>query len=161
MARSLVRCQRHAWPAYRGDRSALASLVTRKNHARSCRDPHTRRRNARSRSYGGRLGLDMRLDRSNPAWGARLMFFRCGDLVVEIAHSLRDGVSDAEDSFGGLSWRVPDIEAAHARLSSQGFALSPVRTGRRPGSQVCTIRDGTFGVPTILLGVEASHQKEG
>ena len=103
--------------------------------------------------YGGRLGLDMRLDRSNPAWNARLMFFRCGDLVVEIAHVLSDGVSDAPDTFGGLSWRVPDIDATHARLLGEGFALSEVRKGRRPGSRVCTVRTRTAGVPTILLGV--------
>jgi catechol 2,3-dioxygenase-like lactoylglutathione lyase family enzyme len=35
--------------------------------------------------YGARLGLDMALDRSHPDWG-RLMFFRCGDLIVEVAH---------------------------------------------------------------------------
>ena len=44
--------------------------------------------------YAGRLGLDLRLDRSNPDWGSRLLFFRCGDLVVEIAHDLKKGVSD-------------------------------------------------------------------
>ena len=98
--------------------------------------------------YGGRFGLDMRLDRSNPDWNARLMFFRCGDLVVEIAHVLSDGVSDGPDTFGGLSWRVPDIDAEHARLSAQGFELSPVRTGRRSGSKVCTVRNRTSGVPT-------------
>ena len=103
--------------------------------------------------YGGRLGLDMRLDRSNPAWNARLMFFRCGDTTVEIAHVLSDGVSDAPDTFGGVSWRVPDIATERARLSGEGFDTSPVRTGRRPGSKVCTVRDRTSGVPTILLGV--------
>lgn len=35
--------------------------------------------------YGARLGLDMALDRTHPDWG-RLMFFRCGDLIVEVVH---------------------------------------------------------------------------
>jgi catechol 2,3-dioxygenase-like lactoylglutathione lyase family enzyme len=35
--------------------------------------------------YGARLGLDMALDHSHPDWG-RLMFFRCGDLIVEVVH---------------------------------------------------------------------------
>ena len=35
--------------------------------------------------YGARLGLDMALDRSHPDWG-RLMFSRCGDLIVEVTH---------------------------------------------------------------------------
>ncbi len=102
--------------------------------------------------YGGRLGLDLRLDRSNPQWGARLLFFRCGDLVVEIAHDLKKGVSDEPDHLWGLSWRVPDIAAAHARLETAGLDVSEPREGRRPGSQVCTVKNGTGGVPTILIG---------
>jgi catechol 2,3-dioxygenase-like lactoylglutathione lyase family enzyme len=104
--------------------------------------------------YGGRLGLDLRLDRSNPAWGARLLFFRCGDLVVEIVHDLKSGVSDAPDVFGGLSWRAGNLEAARERLVKAGLDLSDIRKGRRPGSHVCTVRDGTCGVPTILLGLD-------
>jgi len=102
--------------------------------------------------YGGRLGLDLRLDRSNPKWGARLLFFRCGDLVVEIAHDLKKGVSDEPDHLWGLSWRVPDIAAAHERLKAAGLDVSEPRDGRRPGSQVCTVKNGTGGVPTILIG---------
>jgi catechol 2,3-dioxygenase-like lactoylglutathione lyase family enzyme len=102
--------------------------------------------------YAGRLGLDLRLDRSNPQWGARLLFFRCGDLVVEIAHDLKKGVSDEPDQLWGLSWRVPDIVAAQARLKAAGLDVSEPRDGRRPGSQVCTVKTGTEGVPTILIG---------
>lgn len=102
--------------------------------------------------YGGRLGLDLRLDRSNPKWGARLLFFRCGDLVVEIAHDLKKGISDEPDHLWGLSWRVPDIAAAHARLKAAGLDVTEPRDGRRPGSQVCTVKDWTGGVPTILIG---------
>ncbi len=104
--------------------------------------------------YGARLGLDMRLDRTNPAWGARLMFFRCGDLVVEIAHELKAGVTQKPDWFGGLSWRVPDIAATRDRLLAAGRNVSETRRGRRPGSHVCTLRDGTANVPTILLGLD-------
>jgi len=102
--------------------------------------------------YAGRLGLDLRLDRSNPKWGARLIFFRCGDLVVEIAHDLKKGVSDDPDQLWGLSWRVPDIGAAHRRLKAAGLDVSEPRDGRRPGSQVCTVKNGTEGIPTILIG---------
>jgi len=102
--------------------------------------------------YGARLGLDMRLDRSNPDWGTRLMFFRCGDLVVEVAHDLKAGVSDGPDSIWGLSWRVADIAAAHARMSAAGLAVSEIRTGRKPGTAVFTVRDAPGGVPTIVLG---------
>jgi catechol 2,3-dioxygenase-like lactoylglutathione lyase family enzyme len=101
--------------------------------------------------YGARLALDMRLDRSNPAWGARLLFFRCGDLIVEVAHDLRTGVGDGPDRLWGLSWRVPDAEAARARLLAAGLDVSEVRAGRKPGTRVLTLRDGTCGVPTLLL----------
>ena len=74
--------------------------------------------------YAGRLGLDLRLDRSNPQWGARLLFFRCDDLVVEIAHDLRKGVSDAPDTLWGLSWRATDIAAARQLLKPGANTLS-------------------------------------
>jgi catechol 2,3-dioxygenase-like lactoylglutathione lyase family enzyme len=101
--------------------------------------------------YGARLGLDMRLDRSNPSWGARLMFFRCGDLIVEIAHDLTAGVSTGDDRLWGLSWRVPDAEAARARLHEAGIDVTEARAGRKPGTRVLTVRDRTCGVPTLVL----------
>jgi catechol 2,3-dioxygenase-like lactoylglutathione lyase family enzyme len=104
--------------------------------------------------YGARLGLDMRLDRSNPDWGTRLMFFRCGDLIVEVAHDLKAGVSDGPDSAWGLSWRVPDPEAVRARLAGAGFDVSEVRAGRKPGTKVLTVRDAPVGIPTLFLGLE-------
>jgi len=100
----------------------------------------------------GRFDLELRLDRSNPDWGARLLFFRCGDLVIEVAHDLKAGRGDGPDTLWGLSWRVGDLDAARARLVAAGFDLSAIRTGRRPGTRVCTVREGTLGVPTILLG---------
>jgi catechol 2,3-dioxygenase-like lactoylglutathione lyase family enzyme len=101
--------------------------------------------------YGARLGLDLRLDRSNPEWGARLMFFRCGDLIVEIAHDLKAGVSSGPDKLWGLSWRVPDAGSAHARLAAAGLDVSELRPGRKPGTRVFTVRDKTCGVPVLVL----------
>jgi catechol 2,3-dioxygenase-like lactoylglutathione lyase family enzyme len=102
--------------------------------------------------YAGRLGLDLRLDRSNPDWGSRLLFFRCGDLVVEVAHDLNKGVSDGPDRLWGLSWRASDIAKVNARLKSAGVDVSPVRTGRRPGTEVFSVNSHTEGVPTIVIG---------
>ena len=112
------------------------------------RTPHPERATA---LYGARLGLDMRLDRSNEAWGARLLFFRCGDLIVEVAHDLKVGLGDGPDRLWGVSWRVPDAQAARARLQTAGLDVSEVRPGRKPGTRVLTLRDGTCGVPTLLL----------
>jgi catechol 2,3-dioxygenase-like lactoylglutathione lyase family enzyme len=102
--------------------------------------------------YAGRLGLDLRLDRSNPDWGSRLLFFRCGDLVVEIAHDLKNGVSDAPDQLWGLSWRAPDIAKANGRLKAAGVEVSEPRNGRRPGTQVFSVQSHTANVPTIVIG---------
>jgi catechol 2,3-dioxygenase-like lactoylglutathione lyase family enzyme len=101
--------------------------------------------------YGARLGLDMSLDLSRPDWGARLMFFRCGDLVVEIVHRLDEADSGKPDRLWGLSWRVADIDAAQARLGSSGLDVSEIRTGRRPGTRVFTVRAGALGVPTLVI----------
>ncbi len=131
-------------PATVDDASAIAAL----DHV-VVRTPDPERAIA---FYAGRLGLDLRLDRSNPEWGSRLLFFRCGDLVVEIAHDLKKGVSDGPDQLWGLSWRASDIAKANARLRSAGVDVSPVRTGRRPGTEVFSVNSHTEGVPTIVIG---------
>jgi catechol 2,3-dioxygenase-like lactoylglutathione lyase family enzyme len=100
--------------------------------------------------YGARLGLDMALDRSHPDWG-RLMFFRCGDLIVEVVQRPGASVDQMQDKLWGLSWRVADIDATRARLASAGVDVSDVRTGRKPGTRVLTVRNGTCGIPTLLV----------
>jgi hypothetical protein len=97
--------------------------------------------------YGARLGLDMRLDRE--VRGRRLMFFRCGDAIMEIAHD--PSIADGRDRLWGLSWRVTDAGAARERLARAGFNVSEVRPGMKPGTRVFTIRDRTCGVPTLML----------
>ena len=100
--------------------------------------------------YGARLGLDMALDRSHPDWG-QLMFFRCGDLIVEVVHRPGKHADAKHDELWGLSWRVADIDATRARLASAGVDVSDVRTGRKPGTRVLTVRSSTCGIPTLLV----------
>ena len=100
--------------------------------------------------YGARLGLDMALDRSHQEWG-QLMFFRCGDLIVEVVRRPVAGADQAHDKLWGLSWRVADIDATHARLVAAGIDVSQVRIGRKPGTRVLSVRDGTCGIHTLLL----------
>lgn len=101
--------------------------------------------------YGARLGLDMALDRTSSDWGARLMFFRCGDLIIEIAHNLKIGIGDGPDRIWGLSWRAADLDATRERLVAAGVDVSEVRSGRKPGTRVDSVRSGTCGVPTLLI----------
>lgn len=107
-------------------------------------------------TYGARLGLRMALDRSNTEWDARLIFFRVGEVTLEIAHKLSKGVANQPDKLFGLGWRVPDIEAAHLRIDQAGFPVTSIRPGRRPGTRVFTVRDGTLGVPTLILSEEGA-----
>jgi catechol 2,3-dioxygenase-like lactoylglutathione lyase family enzyme len=104
--------------------------------------------------YGARLGLDMALDRSHPDWG-HLMFFRCGDLIVEVVRRRHAGAEQTaeqtHDQLWGLSWRVEDIDATRARLVGAGIDVSEVRAGRKPGTRVMSVRDGTCGIATLLL----------
>jgi catechol 2,3-dioxygenase-like lactoylglutathione lyase family enzyme len=100
--------------------------------------------------YGARLGLDMALDRSHHDWG-QLMFFRCGDLIVEVVKRPVAGSDLAHDKLWGLSWRVSDIDATRTRLVAAGIDVSEVRAGRKPGTRVMSVRDGTCGVHTLLL----------
>jgi catechol 2,3-dioxygenase-like lactoylglutathione lyase family enzyme len=100
--------------------------------------------------YGARLGLDMALDRSHPEWG-RLMFFRCGDLIVELTSKPGKTDETTPDRLRGICWRVLDIDATHARLVAAGVNVSEVRIGRKPGTRVMTVKSGTCGVPTLLV----------
>jgi catechol 2,3-dioxygenase-like lactoylglutathione lyase family enzyme len=100
--------------------------------------------------YGARLGLDMALDRSHQDWG-QLMFFRCGDLIVELVRRPVAGADQVHDKLWGLSWRVADVDAARARLAAAGIDVSEVRAGRKPGTRVMSVRDGTCGIHTLLL----------
>ncbi|MEM8633736.1 MAG: VOC family protein [Pseudomonadota bacterium] len=105
--------------------------------------------------YGARLGLDFRLDRTAQQWNTRFLFFRTGGLTFEVIHRLdQSPPPDSDDSIWGLTWAVDNLERAHARVSGLGVDVSEVRQGRKPGSQVFTVRDGTLGVPTLFIAHE-------
>ena len=104
------------------------------------------------RCYGDRLGLRLALDRTFEQWEARLLFFRVGGITVEIAAPAKPAAHPAaDDACWGISWRVPDAEAARARLADAGFDVSETRPGRRPDTRVCTVREPTCGVATLLI----------
>jgi catechol 2,3-dioxygenase-like lactoylglutathione lyase family enzyme len=113
---------------------------------------HTADADAAIALYRDKLGLRLALDRSFPDWGMRLAFVRVGGVTIEIAQPLTEaGQPAGTDRLWGLSWRVPDAEAARARLAEAGLDVSPVRAGRKPGTRVVSVKDGTCGVPTLLI----------
>jgi len=102
--------------------------------------------------YGHQLGIRLALDRSFEKWGARLLFFRIGGLTVEIAASLAEEAEPgAADDLWGIAYRVPDADAASERLAGEGFDVSEIRRGRKPGTRVFTVRSETHGVATLCL----------
>jgi hypothetical protein len=79
------------------------------------------------------------------------MFFRCGDLIVEVVKRPVAGGDQTHDKLWGLSWRVADIDAARARLMDAGIETSEVRLGRKPGTRVMNVRTGACGIQTLML----------
>jgi len=102
--------------------------------------------------YGDGLGIRLALDRSFENRGVRLLFFRVGGTTIEIGSRLgAEPKSDEQDRFGGLAWQVPDIDAIRSRLLADGFDVSEIRDGNKPGTRVCTARDPVHEVPTLLI----------
>jgi len=102
--------------------------------------------------YGDGLGLRLALDRSFEARGTRILFFRVGGVTVEVAGTIGGGPDPAApDRLWGIAYRVADVAAARRRIADLGFDPSEVRPGHKPGTHVCTLRDGTAGVPTLLI----------
>ncbi|MFP6655704.1 MAG: VOC family protein [Myxococcota bacterium] len=102
--------------------------------------------------YGAGLGLRLALDRSFEKRGVRLLFFRIGGMTIEIGGRLGASPNPTDkDRFGGLAWQVIDLDAIHSRLSADGFELSEIRDGHKPGTRVCTVRDPVHEVPTLLI----------
>jgi catechol 2,3-dioxygenase-like lactoylglutathione lyase family enzyme len=106
--------------------------------------------------YRDAFGLRLALDREFPDWGARQLFFKVDGVVLEIVASLKEDPDLSKpDEFWGICWRTPEIDLVHARLTRSGWDVSDIRSGRKPGTRVCTVRSGTHGVATLLLATEA------
>lgn len=103
-------------------------------------------------TYGARLGLRFALDRTAEQWKTRFLFFRLGGLTLEVIHRLGE-THDASvnDTIWGLTWETDDLTATRTRLDAAGLDVSEIRIGRKPGSQVFTVRNGTQGVPTLFI----------
>lgn len=102
------------------------------------------------------LGLRLALDRRFPERGLRLLFFRLGGVTLEVAAALAEPPAGAApaaggDALHGLAWKVPRIDALHARLRAAGFALSDIRDGHKAGTRVASLRAPFHGVPTLLI----------
>lgn len=114
----------------------------------------TREPDAALHFYGEQLGLRVGLDREFPKWGSRMIFFRVGGATLEVVATLDPEKASPQtadrDQLWGLSWRVTDAPAAHARMTEAGISVSELRPGRKEGTFVFTVHEPTHGVPTLI-----------
>lgn len=96
--------------------------------------------------YANGLGLRLALD--TEFGGRRMLFLRVGGVTIEVVH---DATLGDLDRFTGIAYRTRDLNAAHARLRDAGFSVGEPRAGNKPGTHVFSVRDGTCGVPTLIL----------
>ncbi|TYQ10355.1 UNVERIFIED_ORG: glyoxalase/bleomycin resistance protein/dioxygenase superfamily protein [Gordonia westfalica J30] len=103
--------------------------------------------------FGGVFGLDFRLDQPIGD-NARQLFFRAGDLIIEVVTAVTstEPPTPAATSLWGVAWRSTDVEATHARLRSGGLDLSEIRTGRKKGTRIFTVRERALGTRTVIIG---------
>jgi catechol 2,3-dioxygenase-like lactoylglutathione lyase family enzyme len=98
------------------------------------------------------LGLRLALDQTVPEFGGRMLFFRHGKLTLEVIQSLES--PPERDTFWGITYLCRDLERTVAALDQRGVAHSEIRTGRKPGTRVATVRSHCLGLPTLLIGSE-------
>ncbi len=100
------------------------------------------------------LGARLALDRTFPERNRRILFYRLGDITIEIS----GGAQQAEEGIGkpdrifGLAWGVGNLGAACARLAAAGIEVSGPRQGIKPGTLVATVKGAqAHGVATLLI----------
>ena len=103
--------------------------------------------------WGETLGARLALDRTFPDRNTRILFFRLGDVTIEIsggAVQTEEGVGKP-DRIWGVAWGVDDLAATVARLRAAGIDVSDPRRGAKPGTLVATVKSHTHGVATLLI----------
>jgi len=96
------------------------------------------------------LGVRLALDREFPARGLRMLFFRSAGVTLEFVSAI-GAATAGDDVLNGVAYRVADVAAVRTRLLDAAFDVSPIRDGNKRGTLVATVRNGTEGVPTLLI----------
>jgi len=104
--------------------------------------------------WGNTLGVRLALDRTFPDRNTRILFFRLGDITIEIS----GGAVQTEEGMGkpdrlwGIAWGVDDVQKACDRLRASGVDVSGPRAGIKPGTLVATVKgEHAHGVATLLI----------
>lgn len=101
--------------------------------------------------FGATLGMDFRLEQSIHE-RIHQLFFRAPAMVVEVV--VGQGVPSSatpSTTLWGIAWRSTDIELTHRRLVAADMEVSEMRTGRKPGTRVFSVRDRALGLPTLVI----------
>jgi catechol 2,3-dioxygenase-like lactoylglutathione lyase family enzyme len=106
------------------------------------------------RVWHDKIGARLALDRTFPERNTRILFFRLGDITIEIsggAEQAKEGMGK-QDRLWGLAWGVGNLEATCDRLAQAGILTSGPRPGIKPGTLVATAKGpSTHGVATLLI----------
>lgn len=129
---------RQSQPAAQSARFNVDHLVLRTRDAQAC-----------IALFTDRLGVRLALDKTVPEWGGRMLFFRTGQLTLEVIEAAQDRPS--RDRFWGIAYQCQDIEESVGLLLESGVQLSDIRTGRKPGTRVATVKSACQGIPTLLI----------
>ncbi len=109
---------------------------------------------ATKKLWGDVLGARLALDRTFPERNTRILFFRLGDITIEISgggQQTEEGIGKP-DRLWGLAWGVDNLAAMVARLRAADIEVSEPRTGVKPGTLVATAKGAhTHGVATLLI----------
>jgi len=107
--------------------------------------------------FEGQLGIRLALDHTIEKWGVRQLFFRIGNLTLEVVTPTAKDKQPEKDSpkkneLWGMAYRCPDLSQMQERLKASGVDVSDVRIGRKKGTLVATVKPETHGIPTLLIG---------
>ena len=98
--------------------------------------------------YRDALELRLALDRGFEERGLRILFFRVGGVTVEVVGPLDAAATAAgADRFGGLAYRVADVDAARAAVAGgrlRRLADARAATSPAPASARCAAAPAVF-----------------
>lgn len=98
--------------------------------------------------FGVELGVRLALDKTVPQWGGRMLFFRAGKMTLEV---IDEGKAVGGTCFWGIAYQHRDLQQLCAELAARGVVCSELRTGRKPGTLVATVKSHCLGIPTLLI----------
>ncbi|PXW33977.1 UNVERIFIED_CONTAM: hypothetical protein DES50_102602 [Williamsia faeni] len=98
--------------------------------------------------FGATLGMDFRLEQSIHD-GIHQLFFRAPTVIVEVV--VGQGDPGSVTTLWGVAWKSADIDRTHHRLVAADVPVSEMRTGRKAGTRVFSVRDHALGLPTLVI----------